>query len=822
MTDTASTGAIETVKDDIGTEPADKVRRWKQEIELAEKAVKKWHKAGEEVVKRYRDEEGSKNSRFNVLWSNTETLKPAIYGQPPTPDVRRRITDPAKPDPVGRAAAMVLERGLSFSIDDYDFDGVMNQCVEDYLLPGRGTARVRYIPTMAMGEPPRMPLEVVQDFDEFGEATSRFMLGQVSVSPDLVQQGEDGQPYMLGEAVEEVVYEEASCEYVFWQDRLESPARIWEEVRWVGYRSRLSRQELRDQFPGVGDKVTLDWAPGEFTTKDAGDIPEFFKKATVWEIWDKDSKKVIAIAKGYDEAPLKEWDDPLELEGFFPEPRPLDFVTTTSSRIPIPVYKVYQDQAEELNVVTQRINKLISMLKVRGVFDKVEGAIEHILNKPDGTLVGVENFAELVEKGGLDRVISFLPIEQIANVLQGLYLQRDQIKRTIHEITGLSDIVRGSTDPRETKGAQQLKAEFSSLRLQNPQRKVQRYARDLLRIKAEVIAEHFGDDMLRQISGLDLPSEEQKAAAQQQVKAAAQQGQPPGKDIQQMLGKPTWDEVTALLRDDGARGFRIDIETDSTIQIDEGKAKQESVEMIQAVTSFIKESAVVAQQSPALAPFMMQLLKLGLRSFKPGRLVEEAMDEAMAQLEQAGPAPQPGQAEAAEKAKAEQEKQQAEAEKQQAEAAKQAREQQQDEAKAQAEGRKQDHEARRLDFEERKHQDDMAQRREDGDHTKKMERGKFEMEQDKIMGEFGPNIIEALERAQANLSEGSRGTQEAMVMASQQNTQAITAAVQALVVATEALGAAIQTIGGPKRIVKTAKGEPIGIEPGVPNGTTLQ
>ena len=837
MLEDSTSGTIETVEEDIGKQPADKVRRWKSELKLAEKAVDKWHKRGEEVIRRYRDEEESKHSRFNVLWANTETMKPAIYNQPPIPDVRRRITDQRNPDPVGREAAMVLERALSFSIDDYDFDGVIRQVVEDYLLPGRGLARVRYVPTMVMGEPPRLPVETAeQEFDEFGvPSPQRFFLDGAEVEQGQVLLDEQGS-YMLGEAQEEVVYEEARCEYVYWQDYLEAPARTWEEVRWVSFRSRLSRKELREQFPKKAADVTLDWMPkGMEGERDESD---FFKKATIYEIWDKDTKKVIIIATGYEEGPLAEWDDPLELDGFYPHPRPLDFITTNDSRVPVPLYKIYQDQASELDVVTQRINKLITMLKVRGVYDKVEASLESILKQDDGVLIGIDNFAELSEKGGLDRVISFLPIEQIAKVLQALYLQREQIKRTIHEITGLSDIIRGSTDPRETKGAQQLKADFGTLRLQNPQRQVQRFVRDLLRLKAEIMSEHFGEETLRQVSGIVLPSDEEKAQAQ---------ANPQDKQAAEILRKPTWAQVMELLRDDGARGFRIDIETDSTIQIDASKAKAESIEMIQAISTFIKEGGAVAQQSPALAPLMMQLLKLGLRQFKPGRLVEESLDQTMAQLEQGGQQPSEQDKKAkeqqvkdqAEQAKA-QAKQQEDQAKMQVQQAKLQLDQQEMQMKAQSEQaklkldqqematdanmdeRKLSLEERKLVFEKQKHTDEMTFRGQEGDHKAAMERGKMEMEQEKLMGEFGPNIIEALERAQANMADGSRVTHEAILEASQQNSQALAGAMQALVGATEALVGAIETISGPKRIVRDKKGVPVGIEPGRPEGVRLQ
>ena len=792
MTDTAS-GTVDTVKEDIGTEPSDTVRRWKQEKQLALKAVDKWHKRGREVVERYRDEEKRTDSQFNILWSNTETMKPALYGQTPIPDVRRRITDPRNPDPVARDAAVVLERGLAYSVNEYDFDGVMQQVVEDYLLPGRGNARVRYIPTMALGEPPQIMMDSAEfALDDLGEVVSRrFFAGDQEISPEQIQNAqsivggegrfslegmpEDSRPFTLGAPEEEVIHEEARCEYVFWEDYLESPARTWEDLRWVAYRTRLSRKQLKDQFPLLASKITLDWAPKALEGTD--NIPEFFKKATVWEFWDKESRKVIVIAEGYNDAPLAEWDDPLELEGFFPGPRPLEFITTNDSRVPIPLFTTYQDQARELDSVTNRINKLTSALKVRGIYDKVEAAIGLILKKGDNELVGVDNFAELTEKGGLERLISFLPIERIAQVLQGLYIQREQIKRTIHEITGLSDIVRGQTDPRETKGAQVLKAEFSSLRLQNPQRQVQRYARDLLRLKAEIMAEHFGEDTLRRISSLELPDE-------------LQPGQKGG----------TWPQVAAFLRSDGLRGFGIEIETDSTIQPDAGKVKQEAVAMMSALAGFMKEALPVVQAAPPLAPLMGQLLRLLLRQFKPGRLVEETLDQALTQLEEAAKRPQGDD-------KAEREAQ--------AESAKLQLKQQEVKTKAELDAAKLELESKKLEFERQQHEDEIALRREELASKENIEGGKvgakLQIDREKIMAEHGPSIIDALQQAQTGI--GS---------VSEQNSAAIIVAMQALTEVTENLSAAIQTIGGEKEIVFDKKRRPVGIRPVTSEGQTLQ
>ena len=682
-------GTIETVAEDIGRKPADIARRWKTEIELAEKHFENWVKRGIGVVERYRDEKERKSSRFNMLWANTETFKPALYGKTPTPDVRRRITDAKKPDPVGKAAAMVLERALSQSIDDSSFHAAMLSVVEDFLLPGRGAARVKYIPTMAMGEPPRVNVDTIeQEFDDFGELTARrFMADGLELPADglsgldgiagllsgaggaaRIDMGaipEESRPFVLGEPQEEVVHEEARCVYLHWRDRLVSPARDWSETRWIAYRSRLTRDELKKQFPEHGAEVLLDWTPSGLDDA-TDDIVEMFKKATVWEIWDRESRAVVVIAKEYAPGPLAEWDDPLGLKDFFPEPEPIDFVTTNDSNVPIPLFTLYQDQADELDKVTARIDKLIGMLKVRGVYDGGAAAVAEILKKDDGVLVAVDNYAELAAQGGLERIVSLMPLQEIAGVLAALYNQRGEIKQTIFEIIGLSDILRGSSDPDETARAQSLKAQFGTLRQQNPQDNVQRFARDLLRLKAEIMAEHFSQETLAEMSGVELPSAEEKAQAEQLVQMASQaQGNPQiaqglaplAAQAKEVAGKPSWDEVMTLLRDDGARGFRIDIETDSTVVPDAQAEQRNRTEFLTALTG-LAERWLPAVQGGIVQPELFKaIVMFAVRGFKVGREIEEELET----LGTGKPQPQPGADEAAAKAKAEAAKAQIEA-----------------------------------------------------------------------------------------------------------------------------------------------------------------
>jgi len=121
-----------------GTQPS---LFWLDQIKTAEDSFDKFFERGRKVVERYRDERGALETRrkkFNILWSNVQVLKPALYGRQPKPQVERRYRDA---DPVGRTAAMLLERALEYEVEQNpDFSAAMNGAVEDRLLPGRGVA----------------------------------------------------------------------------------------------------------------------------------------------------------------------------------------------------------------------------------------------------------------------------------------------------------------------------------------------------------------------------------------------------------------------------------------------------------------------------------------------------------------------------------------------------------------------------------------------------------------------------------------------------------------------------------------------------------
>ncbi len=213
---------LTTVADIEGTSKGI-VRRWCAELNLASDAEKDWRNEATGVWELYEAKQSKANS-FNILWSNTETLRPAVYNSTPEPDVRRRFRDA---DPTGKVASTVLERSLSYQIDDYDFDAEIQDAVLDVLLPGRGVARIVYEPHF---------VEVSGD----GMKAAR-PAGAYQETP---QEATEGEP-ALPQTYEKISSQEARCEHVQWDDYRHGPGKRWKDVPWHAFRHEFTQEIVK-------------------------------------------------------------------------------------------------------------------------------------------------------------------------------------------------------------------------------------------------------------------------------------------------------------------------------------------------------------------------------------------------------------------------------------------------------------------------------------------------------------------------------------------------------------------------------------------------
>jgi hypothetical protein len=594
---------------------AQAVAHWIKEIEACRKREAEFRKHGQRIQELY-DGCKAEETPFNILYSNTETLVPAVYSAIPRPVVQRRFKDD---DPLGKAAAQAGQRGLEFlldtNVDGYEtFDDGMQAATLDALLPGRAVTAVVY--------------------DAAYEETT---------TPE-------GEEPTTGPMQSELVCLESKD----WKKVYIGYAKKWSNVPWVAYESDIDKPEAERMFGAeIAGKLTFskESADREKDEKKSNDEQHQGERKTcrIYQIWDKDGgRKVRYISDTYKDDFLKEEDDPLELTGFFNCPKPLQFLKKTHSMTPTALYVLYESQAKELNELTRRIKMIAKAIKARGIYDSELGDdLKKLMEADDNELVPADKSSSLAAEKGLQNAIWFMPIEQLIATLVQLYGAREQCKQVIYEITGISDILRGASKASETLGAQEIKTQWGTLRLKRSQKEVARYARDLLRLMLELAATKFSEETWAKMTGLPFLVEakfnELTAVAQalsqevQRVQATQpppQPGQPPHppspqlqqlQQVKQQLQAPKWADVLAMLRDDLQRAYRIDIETNSTVEPEAAEDQKNINEIMMAMGQVLNGIGPLVAKGVLPFEAAQVMLLTVIRRFRFGSELEDTV-----------------------------------------------------------------------------------------------------------------------------------------------------------------------------------------------------
>lgn len=566
--------------EDFQPTPSGWARRWQVELSAARKCLEKWHEQGARINKRFRDERERKedgDTRWNLFTSTVQTKMATLYGQTPKVSVTRRFADSG--DDVARVAALMLERLLNSDIekDSDTFADAVQNALEDRLLPGLGSVRVRY----------------VAEFEDVGGAPAMLAADGITELAPAVP------------PTPRKTYECAEADYAHWRDFLWSPARVWNEVRWLAFGNDLSRQQIVERFgEDIGKRVPLNAA--KHTEEDGTEKKSTpWDRARVWEIWDKETRHVFWYVDGFSEV-LDEKPDPLGLEGFWPCPRPLLANTTTSTLVPRPDFVLAQDFYDEIDLVSTRITLLERAIRVTGVYDKsATDSVRRVLTESTGNdLYAVENWAMHAEKGGMRGVIDWLPLEQITGALTSLRDYRRELVDALYQVTGMADIMRGASDPAETARAQGIKAKFGSVRLQQLQDEVARFASDIQKLKAQIIAKHYDVESIIAYSNIE--STPDKGLAQQAAEL-----------------------IKSRIVD-----YRIEVKPEAVSLTDFAALKQERLEVLAGISSFLQTTAPLAQAMPGSLPFLLQMLQWAVSGLKGSSGIEGVIDQAIAAAQQ--------------------------------------------------------------------------------------------------------------------------------------------------------------------------------------------
>lgn len=508
---------------------------------------------------------------------------PAMPGMPQAAPGRPKQADI-------ETAAAIIEKTLEVVVDDENSDEAVKLALKDVLLPGRGVCRVRWTP--------HMQTQPVED---------PVMGGQL-------MHPETGEP----QSEEVKIWEQVGDEYVYWEDLLLDPVRAAADVDWIAFRHLFTKERLDAEFAGspfyeklkaknrVGD--ILKWTEesaakspvgGGSSSKTAGKLGDQIRKAMVWEIWDRPNRKIIWFIRDVSGLVLRVDEDVYGLMGFYPIPIPLLAVRTTDSRIPRAFFDLYAKLAADLDETSDRISKLTAQIKVRGAYNSASKEIAQILTAGDQKMIPVDGVDML--SGGLQNHIWLVPIQEFIIALEKLYLAREQQKQAVYEIMGISDIMRGATKASETATAQRIKGSMGMGRLEDLKQSMGNFVRDLLRLKAELICQNFSPETL-----------------------------------EAMTGEKVTPEVLAILRSDFQRTCAIDIEADSTVQVDEQTEQQSMAMTMQSIQAVMQGAQSMLMTGilppPLVVNLSLEMLKMFLHPIRFSRGVVEMINDFQEQL----------------------------------------------------------------------------------------------------------------------------------------------------------------------------------------------
>jgi len=234
-------------------------------------------------------------------------------------------------------------------------------------------------------------------------------------------------------------------------------------------------------------------------------------------------------------------------------------------------------------------------------------------------------------------------------VLNQLYAAREQCKQVIYEVTGISDIIRGSTVASETATAQSIKSQWGTMRLKRNQGEVQRYCRDLLRLMLEIAATKFSEKTWVEMTSLPYATEQETAQAQMVLQAYQQQqmmqqrygemqnfsdGQPVPMTIppavqqaQATMQKPQWSQVLELLKNDMQRSYQIDIETNSTVLPEAIEDQKNIAEVMTALGQYLQGVTPLIQQGAFPFEAAKAMMTAVVRRYQFGDEIEQYINE---------------------------------------------------------------------------------------------------------------------------------------------------------------------------------------------------
>ena len=553
-----------------------------------------------------------RRSRYPAWYSIFKIRQPLVLSRIGIP-IGKDTTQDGN-DGIGAVAAICKERLAISLAKTFDFFDVMCRCRDDFLVTNFGMSRGYY-----------ERKEIKQEVKEYikpqktedGQDVIFYGADGKEILSDEIMQDDEGY-FIEHEQVIDVDEEKVCLEHVLYKEVYIDPGiRSWKRRKRLAFAEWYSVNEFKEIF---GAAAYAKIPQPDKTQEGSDEASPKIQDIKVFEYWDEYESDILwwpengpefIKPNGYmmptDENESDEAKNGLyDLEGFFPCADPLVMNAPTDSFWPVPEYYQMYEILEDIHTIFSRMVAMTTAIRSRLLFDNsIEGLQEALNEATAGDAFGVDNLAKsLAENGGtLKGVVQYVPVDEMIEGLNQLYTALDQRLQTVYRLTGTSDLLQGLSQDNsgKTLGERQIEEKYATNQLYEPQRKMAEFVRANYELLCEMALKNFKD------SSLDMYIMPQTLQPEQQQMYRAALG---------------------MLKENTKR-FRIELETDSTIALNEQYDKNMRIELVNALTSSLEKTAAVAQQSPELTQVTLHAMKYLIQGFRQGKMFQNEITQAI-------------------------------------------------------------------------------------------------------------------------------------------------------------------------------------------------
>lgn len=509
---------------------------------------------------------------FPVYWSSSKGFEPELLSRKPTVLIKK--TFEIQDGGIATTAELLLERLAKYHLEHGDFMDAMESARGDFIHADKAAPQVIY-----ESKTRKKKVNLSKGDDGYYSDDGLKYEGEAL-------EGEGGAYYESDEleAYDQKVYLAA----LPYDQVLHTPsAKSWREVKELCIKFCLTKDEVRARFKLSEEEFqNLPW--GKQKDEDdskSGKAEESYKEYLEgWECYDLASRETCWVVEGHaKELDCKSDEEWYGLRNFFPVPRFAIGSRPAKHLYPTPAYVQLEPVIKELHSLQERKFNLIDGLRRRAlVNDSIPGLLRALNSARDNDFIGVAELDSIVEKGGLEAHVLFIPLRELSECLREILELTQVFKDLFYELWGYPDILRGEGDPVETATSVKVKHSGAQNRFKYIKAQFAELGREALEMMCDLSLRVFTDEKLGQVLGYE------------HLEPQHQQNFIPALE---------------LLRNDEERSIRLEFETDSTSFIDEAYQNETRFQVASTLINGVEKIAQLASQ-----PVTQNSVSLALKS----------------------------------------------------------------------------------------------------------------------------------------------------------------------------------------------------------------